>query len=212
MPTSVSSSRRRPPNFKDLKSIHSTRGVAVWKDQLIVSDIGRLMFWNGLDTLSNGRPADGVVGEEHQALDTWDHCCGRIKVDAAGRLWVLSFEGRKFVDVYELPLTEKSVPLHTMWTDISITLPVLGEDSRVAIGPAMFGVAPVGAGEFVWMSDTDNHRVLRIRDPLTNPVVDVILDRRTPPETSATAADSKRRPGPRSQTSRMVTCSASLVP
>ena len=163
------------PNFKDIEGIHSARGVAVWKDQLVVSDIGRLMFWNGLDTLSNGRPADGVVGEEHQALDTWDWCCGRIKADAAGRLWVLSFEGRRFIDVYQLPLTEESVPLHTTWTDIGRTLPVLGEDSRILIGPAMFGVAPVGSGEFVWLSDTDNHRVLRIRDPLTNPVVDVIL-------------------------------------
>ena len=62
-----------------------------------------------------------------------------------------------------------------MWTDIGRTLPVLGEDSRVKLGPAMFGVAPVGASEFLWLSDTDNHRVLRIRDPLTNPVVDVIL-------------------------------------
>ena len=163
------------PNFKDRKGIHSARGVAVWKNQLIVSDLGRLMFWNGLDKLSNGRPADGVVGEEHQALDTWDWCCGRIKVDTAGRLWVLSFEGKRFVDVYQLPLTEASVPLHTTWTDIGRTLPVLGQDSRVAIGPAMFGIAPVGTGEFVWLSDTDNHRVLRIRDPLTNPVVDVIL-------------------------------------
>ena len=166
-----------PPssNFKDLKGIVSARGVAVWKDQLIVADFGRLMFWNGLDTLSNGRPADGVVGDENQALDTGVWCCGRIKVDAAGRLWVLSFEGRKFVDVYQLPLTEGSVPLYTMWTEFGRTLPVLGRDSRVAIGHRMFGIAPVGAGEFVWLSDTDNHRVLRIRDPLTNPVVDVIL-------------------------------------
>ena len=163
------------PNFKDSKGIHSARGVAVWQDQLIVSDIARLMFWNGLDTLSNGRPADGIVGDEFTSPDWRPWCCGRIKVDAAGRLWVLSFEGRKFVDVYQLPLTEASVPLHTMWTDIGRTLPVLGQDSRVAVGPAMFGIAPVGSGEFVWLSDTDNHRVLRIRDPLTNPVVDVIL-------------------------------------
>ena len=163
------------PNFKDGKGIHSARGVAVWNDQLIVSDIARLMFWNGLDTLSNGRPADGIIGEESTSPDWRPWCCGRIKADAAGRLWVLSFEGRKFVDVYQLPLTEASVPLHTMWTDIGRTLPVLGQDSRVAVGPAMFGIAPVGSGEFVWLSDTDNHRVLRIRDPLTNPVVDVIL-------------------------------------
>ena len=159
-----------PPdtNFRDLKGIHSARGVAVWKDQLVVSDISRLMFWNGLDTLSNGRPADGVVGDENQAR-AWSWCCGRIKMDAAGRLWVLSLEGRRFVDVYQLPLTEASVPLHTMWTDIGRTLPVLGEDSRIAIGPAMFGVVPVGTGEFVWLSDTDNHRVLRIRDPRHEP-------------------------------------------
>ena len=163
------------PNFKDRKGIHSARGVAVWKDQLVVSDIDRLLFWNGLRTLSNGKPADGVVGEENQGPGTWQWCCGRIKVDTAGRLWVLSFEGLRFVDVYQLPLTEESVPLYTMWKDIGNTLPVLGEDSRVAIGPKMFGIAPVGASEFVWLSDSDNHRVLRIRDPLTNPVVDVIL-------------------------------------
>ncbi len=161
-------------NFKDLKGIHSARGVAVWKDQLVVSDLFRLMFWNGLDMLSNGRPADGVVGDENQAR-AWSWCCGTIKVDAAGRLWVLAFEGRRFVDVYQLPLTETSVPLHTMWTDTGMTLPVLGEDSRIMLGPRMFGIAPVGSGEFVWLSDADNHRVLRIRDPLTHPVVDVIL-------------------------------------
>ncbi len=166
-----------PPdsNFKDLESIHSARGVAVWRDQLIVSDIARLMFWNGLDTLSNGRPADGVVGDEFTYRDGRPWCCGRIKVDAAGRLWVLSFEGRKFVDVYQLPLTDESVPLYTVWTDVGGTVPVLGEDSGIQLGPVMFGVAPVGSGEFVWLSDTDNHRVLRIRDPLTNPVVDVVL-------------------------------------
>ena len=161
-------------NFRDLEGIHSARGVAVWKDQLVVSDIFRLMYWNGLDTLTNGRPADGVVGDENE-FRAWPWCCGRIKVDAAGRLWVLSFEGRKFVDVYQLPLTETSVPLHTMWTDTGMTLPVLGQDSRVAIGTRIFGIAPVGSGEFVWLSDSDNHRVLRIRDPLTDPVVDVIL-------------------------------------
>ena len=165
-----------PPgvNFKDGIGIHSARGVAVWEDQLIVSDMDRLMFWNGLDTLSNGRPADGIVGDENQALAR-PSCCGKIKVDAAGRLWVLSFEGRKFVDVYQLPLTEYSVALQMIWIDEGVALPVLGQDSRVAFGHGKLGIAPVGNGDFVWISDTDNHRVLRIRDPLKNPVVDVVL-------------------------------------
>ena len=164
-------------NFKDLNGIHSARGVAVWGDQLIVSDIGRLLYWNGLDTLANGRPADGAVGNEHTTRD-WNHCCGRIKVDDAGRLWVLGFEGVNLLDVYQLPLTESSAPLHTIFTD-ETTLPILGQRFRIELGRRIFGIAPVGSGEFVWLSDTDNHRVLRIRDPLTNPVVDAILGQQT---------------------------------
>ena len=164
-----------PPddNFRDRKGIESPRGIAAWRDQLIVSDIRRLMFWNGLDTLTSGRPADGVVGDEFEA-GGWRHCCGRIKVDEAGRLWVLAFEGLYFIDVYQLPLTESSVPLHTIWKE-SATFPVLGTDDEISLGRGLQGIAPVGRGEFLWLSDTDNHRVLRIRDPMTAPVVDVIL-------------------------------------
>ncbi len=160
-------------NFRDRKGIHSARGVATWQDQFIVSDIKRLMFWNGLDKLVNGQPSDGVVGDEF-AVEGWPYCCGRIKVDAAGRLWVLGFEGRHFLDVYQLPLTESSVPIHTIWKE-SASFPVLGTVERTALGGGVVGLAPEGSGESLWISDTDNHRVLRIRDPLTDPVVDVIL-------------------------------------
>ena len=160
-------------NFRDRKGLHSARGVAAWQDQLIVSDIKRLMFWNGLDTLVDGRPADGVVGDEF-AVGEGTHCCGRIKVDAAGRLWALSFEGRHFLDVYQLPLTEYSVPLHTTWK-ATTSFPVLGTEDRITLGSSIAGIAPVGSGEFLWLSDTDNHRVLRIRNPLTDPMVDVVL-------------------------------------
>ena len=166
-------SRGREYNRTGAKGVRSARGVAVWEDQLVVSDIGRLMFWNGLDALTNGRPADGVVGSESYP-GRWPACCGRIKVDAAGRLWVLGFEGRYFLDVYQLPLSEHSVPIHTLWKD-KADFPVLGAEDRIALGARIFGIAPVGHGEFLWVADTDNHRVVRIRDPLTDPVVDVVL-------------------------------------
>ena len=160
-------------NLRDRKGIHSARGVAIWRDQLVVSDVKRLVFWNGLDMLTDGRPADGVVGNEFE-VDEGTYCCGRIKVDEAGRLWVLAFEGRYFLDVYELPLTEYSVPMHTIWKGTA-TFPVLGTGEEITLGGGIHGIAPVGSGEFLWLSDTDNHRVLRIRDPMTAPVVDVIL-------------------------------------
>ena len=159
-------------NHIGTKGVDSVRGVAVWGDQLIVSDIRRLLFWNGLDGLTSGQPADGVVGDETYPA-RWPDCCGRIKVDAAGRLWVLDFEGRGYIDVYQLPLTEHSVPIHTIWKD-EVDFPVLGTEDRIALGNN-HGIAPVGRGEFLWLSDTDRHRIVRIRDPLTNPVVDVVL-------------------------------------
>ena len=148
-------------------------GVAVYQDQLIVSEYGRLLFWDGIQDLYSGQPADGVVGAERYR--NWLPCCERIKIDEAGRLWVGGFEGRGFVDVYELPLNNYSVPLHTIWTTQDASFPVLGQDAQITFDGRIFGIAPVGKGEFVWISDTDNHRVLRIRDPLTNPTVDVIL-------------------------------------
>ena len=163
----------REYNNTGVKGVRSARGVAVWRDQLIVADIGRLMFWNGLDGLTNGRPADGVVGSASYP-GRWPDCCGRIKADAAGRLWVLGFEGRRFLDVYQLPLTEHSVPIHTIWKE-EADFPVLGTDDRITLGHRIFGISPVGRGEFLWVADTDNHRVVRIRHPLTDPVVDVVL-------------------------------------
>ena len=165
--------REQEYNRTGAKGVRSARGVAVWEDQLVVSDIGRLMFWNGLDGLTNGRPADGVVGSESYP-GRWPACCGRIKADAAGRLWVLGFEGRGYLDVYQLPLTEHSVPIHTLWKK-EADFPVLGTEDRIALGARIFGIAPVDHGEFLWVADTDNHRVVRIRDPLTDPVVDVVL-------------------------------------
>ena len=164
-----------PPNanFKDRRGMQSTSGVVAVNDQLIVSDHARLMFWNRLNTLESGQTADGVVGDDF-FVDNWPDCCGRIKTDRSGRLWVLGIEGKRYLDVYELPLTEYSVPIHTIWTNED-TFPVLGTEVRITLGPRIFGLAPGGNGERLWLSDTDNHRVLRIRDPLTNPVVDVIL-------------------------------------
>ena len=181
-------------NFKGSRELGWVAGVAVYGDQLIAADYKRLMFWNGINSLSNGKPADGVIGETHwqQSAHT---CCGRIKVDQAGRLWVLGTDVTRFIRVYQLPLTAQAIPIQTIRTE-SLSLPVLGTSDRVRIGPTtqriltvggppggtsittgpfIRSIAPVGNGDMVWISDSYNHRVLRIRDPLTNPVVDVIL-------------------------------------
>ena len=47
------------------RGIESPRGIAVAADQLIIADTNRILFWNmpsGVDSLSNGKLADGVAG------------------------------------------------------------------------------------------------------------------------------------------------------
>ena len=170
-------------NYWDGRDLHWAVGVAVYEDQLIVSDFARLMFWNGLDDLANGQPAAGAIGDVHYRRDH-PSCCGDLKADGAGRLWTLSREGMwGYIDVYDLPLTRQSSPVHTIGTrtthDRPVSFSVLGRSDKVQIKSRMFGLAPDAGGRFLWVSDTDNHRVLRIRDPLTNPVVDVILGQTT---------------------------------
>ena len=159
-------------NYLGGKGIRSGIGVAVHDDQLIAADYGRLLFWNGLDTLSNGQEADGIVG--NRGIRSFPGCCGRIKADGVGRLWVLGRIGGDYLDVYDLPLHDLSAPVATLWLKRN-AYPVLGSDATVQLGEYLWGVAPVDGGRFVWISDTDNHRVVRIRNPLTAPEVDVIL-------------------------------------
>ncbi len=43
--------------------LNSPNGVAVSGGQLIVTDAGRILFWNDTASLTNGQPADGYAGE-----------------------------------------------------------------------------------------------------------------------------------------------------
>ena len=163
-----------PPGDSNLlsgKSLREGTGVAVYGDQLVVADYGRLLFWNGLDKLANGQEADGVVGNR---TGRWHACCGRIKADDAGRLWVLGPQGTDFIDVYQLPLHELSVPVATLPLG-DAAYPVLGSDRTMQLDGRLEGIAPANGGEFLWVSDKIRHRVLRIRNPLTSPEIDVVL-------------------------------------
>ncbi len=154
-------------NARGLKGLRSGQGVATYGDQLVVADAGRLVFWNGLGTLTSGKPADGLIGipEFQYQYD----CCGYIKTDGLGRLWVQRYNAQ--IDVYQMPLAAGETPLQTILQ--SGSLPVLGGGSVTLGYPG--GLVPTDRGDFVWISDTFSHRVLRIRNPLTSPLVDVVL-------------------------------------
>ena len=157
-------------NFRGSKGLRSGAGVAIHGDQLLVADAGRVVFWNGLATLTNGKPFDGYAGST--VFNFQFNCCGYLKADSSNRLWVQGFtEG---IHVYQLPLTHQQAKIATILTPGS-TVPVLGGGSLTLNPSYIGGLVPSPDGGALWVSDTYNHRVLRIRNPLTAPIVDVVL-------------------------------------
>jgi len=155
-------------NEVGLAGIYSARGVAVATNQVIAADSGRLLFWNDPGAVHNGQPADGFVGATDPRLEPQPPF-GRIRNDGRGRLWAIRGDS---VLVYALPLTTRAVPVAAVTSPV----PVLGGgqidwNNLLAIG----GIAPNSRGTLLWVADPRHNRVFRIRNPLTDPVVDVVL-------------------------------------
>jgi len=160
-----------------------TQGVAVADNQLIVADWGRILFWNDPASLSNYKPADGVTGNDGKITSfnqVYYGCCPFIKADKAAphpHLWVgtrYDSQPPHHISVYQLPLTNGAKPIKNIY----FPLPLLG-GGQIDISTndsTLNGIVPTPNADFLWVTDSRNSRVLRIRGPLTaSPVVDVVL-------------------------------------
>ncbi|MFL5735504.1 MAG: fibronectin type III domain-containing protein [Chloroflexia bacterium] len=165
-------------NDRTATGLASGGGVAVANNQLIVADNGRIIFWNNPSTLASGQAADGVagVGSVGTFANALRDCCLTLKADRNNHLWVSAGMAGDFhdrIDVYALPLVNGAQPI----ASIQLPLPVLGGGQLAATGnfQQFWGLAPSPMGDFLWLSHTATNRVFRVRNPLTNPVVDVVL-------------------------------------
>ena len=139
--------------------------------QIIVGDHMGIHFWamppSGPMGVNNGAPADGHAGTSdpfHYLGNTY----GAIKSDKAGHLFAV-FKGQTIV-VFDLPLTNGATPSHTLPS----TLPLLG-GGTVSFNFRVDSIAVDPEGTYLWATDTINSRIFRIRNPITNPTVDIIL-------------------------------------
>lgn len=150
-------------------------GVATAANQLIAGE-GRLLFWNDLNSLTNGKPPDGYVGAS-SFLERPDPPFTQVKSDSADRVWATK---RDEIRIYQAPLTINVQPVKI------IKLPISTVDGGQIIQGSCSGGDPWWCNEFsglavspdsrfLWISQRYRNRVIRIRDPLTNPEVDVIL-------------------------------------
>jgi hypothetical protein len=102
---------------------------------------------------------------------------GPVKTDKNLRVYVAhsnSYNLKSEVLIYQAPLAIGAAPVKTL----TGAIPVLGGGQIVLTHAA--GVAPTDHGEFLWISEPANHRVIRVRNPLSaTPVVDVILGQQT---------------------------------
>lgn len=163
-------------NYPNDKGLWAPRGVAVKNNQLIVSDGKKVRFWNNPQNLTNGQSADGYIGvNSFQEYDTWD--VQRIAADDQNHLWVAR---ASTIDVYQLPLIVGARPIKTA---ISFTsgLPVLGGGQITwSFFDQFWGIDVNPDGNYLWLSQVEPiNRVIRIRDPFTNPIVDVVLGQKS---------------------------------
>ncbi len=138
-------------------------------DQLIALD-GRILFWNNPLSLANGQVADGVLPLIGSYINS-------ITTDQTGHLYAYHIEtggiAHPEIWVYQTPLSSSSQP-----TKISIgSLPLLGGAGAIthADWDPVWGLAATPGGDFLWLIDSGKSRVVRIRNPRTNPEVDVVL-------------------------------------
>jgi hypothetical protein len=157
-------------------------GVAVSGDQLFVTDTCRLLVWNNIATLTNGKPADYVLGATNfTTMPCNDNTMVRVKADKDNHVYVKTNKG---IYIYNTPITASSVqpnykiqdPIQTITGE---TLNFLNWTSTNNFNDyeGLFGITPqkIGSELFLWVSDANKHRVFRIRDPLGAPKVDVVI-------------------------------------
>jgi sugar lactone lactonase YvrE len=153
--------------------MNRTEGVAVdtTTKRIYICDNSnnRVLWWNNIDSLTNGKNADGVLGQQ-DFVSNDSSCspaglnqpCG-VCVDGEGNLWVAD-TGNDRILKYNAPLTsgqEASIVLGQ--TDMYSTGGLCSKSGLYA----PFTVHVDRNGD-VWVADTSNHRVLKFIKPSTS--------------------------------------------
>ncbi|MBX7213591.1 MAG: hypothetical protein K1X39_06190 [Thermoflexales bacterium] len=136
-------------------------GVVARGGQLIVRDFQRYLVWNDYLNKPDGAPADLFVGQtDGNTLSQRNLLTSRTMhgIDAANRLWATGEHNRLMV--YQLPFTAASAPLRTLiplfWADNPAEEVRYECHIALAIDPLL---------GHLWVSDSINHRLLRVRNP-----------------------------------------------
>jgi len=170
-------------NNRDAKGLVGGSGIVLAGSQLVVQDADkRIVFWNNPSSLTNGKPEDGV-------LETTDFGASTDGNRGAGGYFSTVTASDKYLYVargshdkplrierYSLPLNIGQLPVTSY---LSYPFNILGGGQLNYTGSGtsglIWGIAVASDDSYIWVSHSGSNRVFRIRDPLTTPLVDVIL-------------------------------------
>jgi hypothetical protein len=140
-------------------------GLSIIGNQLVIAD-GRLLFWNNPTELANGAPFSGFVGGG-TVTDFPNPIYSVITNDKNNRIYVVKGTD---IHVYQAPLTNSSTPIATFgptYTGVN--------NETISVLNTISGLAVTDNSEYLWISNADNNRIFRVKDPLTNPKVDIVI-------------------------------------
>ncbi len=167
-------------------AIASYNGVT----QVVESD-SLVRFWDmpsgGPAAFQNGPPVDGLIGGSPQSPLTGGGF-GRVKADKVGHLWAIAPGGTQLW-IYKLPLINGESASQTL--SLGSPIPLLGGGSVSLTNSSTYpghteGLAVAPYASYLWFTDAYASRVMRIRNPLTAPVVDIVLGQ---PNSTSTTTD-----------------------
>ncbi|MFH1368799.1 MAG: hypothetical protein ABII64_06715 [Elusimicrobiota bacterium] len=163
----------KDPNMINNKGMVYPDGVAIDTagGRVYVCDSGnnRVLWWNNADSLTNGKQADGVLGQPDFASN--DSACTQagmgvptgVCVDGSGNIWVADYANNRILK-YSVPSTNGQA------ASLVLGQPDFTSNAAATTRTGMkepVEVSVDGSGN-VWVSDYANYRVLKFTNPATN--------------------------------------------
>lgn len=147
-------------------------GIAIAANQLFVADNCRIMVWNDPASATNGKAADFYIGPSSFTTCVSTFRSSKLSADST-HLYVRTREG---VRIYQLPISGNNpTPVKTLTNNL---VTISGETTSLGFDyDALDDVKPqqLGGQTYLWIADISNNRVLRLKDPLGTPKVDMVL-------------------------------------
>ncbi len=149
--------------------------------QLFVSDRQRLMAWNDPEDIVGYSPADYIVGQDNPNENiTNNHgIFSGIGVNqqsiGGGYLWVSSGDR---IFAFTLPIQgggKNYQPAKVLYSGSINEANVVWADEQTKVNFNAVGIVFDESSNSLWVADNGNNRVLRIKNPITEPQVDLVI-------------------------------------